>query len=578
MESTKINGQIDVPNIPAELQALDQWVLWKTVTRDGEAKRLPLSVYNTAASSTDPKTWTSFDNAVSTYDPLQHDGIGFVCTPSDHFGCIELGGCRDPQTGLVADWAIRVVERLASYTEVSPSQTGLTILFTSDTHLKKGRKKLLLVPEIVPDTPAIEIFTQSNYRPVTGCVYKQYLQIEHRESELQGFLKDHWRSAPEVDVPEQDGRSANESEPVVVRSFAGIDASELESYSMQEPDWLVEDIFTIDESALVGARSKGCKTLQLTDLAVALVSGTKWMGHFEVPKRRKVLLITGEANYRRISKHIEKACKARGIKFADLKEFLRVEAINFPCLPSAKDQATIRADVQRYGFEVVIVDPLYRGLNGVDSARLSEMGSAIKEFEAACAPACMILSHHVVKSAAREYGQPPALEDMTGAGIAESCGQWWLIGRNKKYEWDGMHDLCVQFGGREGQGGGRRILFNEHYWTFQVEGWHEFTSEADRERQQQRDNAKRDAEEIKMNQNRVKILNTSRNIKTPRSRTRIRDEAGMSGNSFGTVFAQLVQEQTFLVRPYRDGANRIKSEGYILAEYAAEYDKIWNPQ
>lgn len=673
MDPTNIYRQIAFDRIPEKLREYDQWVLCKEDIQDGRATKVLQSVYHTAASPTDRNTWTSFDNAVNTYDPSQHCGIGFAFSSSDHIGCIKLVGCRDPETGVVADWAIKVVKRFASYTEVSPSQTGLTIWFISETPMPKQRKKELNVPEIVAETPSIQTFAQGNVCEITGWVYQQNIHIQPREEELQAFLKAHWPSVPEPDVSDDHWRSATavlnrareyvaripgevsghsrdvqafyvtcclvkgfslskeqafevlggwnaacvpqwtepelrrkidaaakaagrsgylrnlkpelwdtfempkHQPPKGVQSFAGIDTAKLASYAKQEPDWLVQGIFTIDEPVLVGARSKGCKTLQLTDLAVAVASGTKWMGVFDVPKRRKVLFITGEANYRRLAKHIEKACKARGINLADLSGYLRVEAVEFPCLPSPKDQATINADVKEHGIEVVIVDPLYRGLAGVDSARLNETGSAVKAFQAACAPACMILSHHVVKSAAREYGEPPALEDMTGAGIAESCGQWWLVGRNEPYAWDWKHDLCVQFGGREGQCGSRRILFDEGDWTFQIEGWNDFKSEAEQERQRQRDSAKRDAEATKKNQNRVKVLSTCRNVKTPRARTRIRDESGVPSPAFGPVFAELVQEQTLVMRPYRDALNRFQPEGYLLAEYADEYDKQWNP-
>jgi|GEM_PF-2886514 len=378
-------------------------------------------------------------------------------------------------------------------------------------------------------------------------------------------------SGVQNDKPTGDTKPGDTKKPR--SSFAGIDASELSAYATQEPDWLVDGIFTIDEPLLVGARSKACKTLQLTDLAIAIASQTKWMGIFEVPKRRKVLFITGEANYRRIAKHIQKACKARGIAFADLKGFLRVEAIEFPSLPAEADRAAIRADVQEHGFEIVIIDPLYRGLAGVDSARLSEMGSAIKGFQAACAPAMMVLSHHVVKSAAREYGEPPQLEDMTGAGLAESCGQWWLVGRNEKYQWDWKHDLCIQFGGREGQGGGKRILFNEATWTFDVDCWHKYTEQSQAELQKKRDDVRRDAGERKRSAARVQIIKAVRNIKTPQSKNQIREACGAVQADFRYVFPEMVRELTLIQRPYRDSQNRFKSDGFLLNEYVSEYDK-----
>jgi hypothetical protein len=389
-----------------------------------------------------------------------------------------------------------------------------------------------------------------------------------------GYLRnakpERWDS---IQIPKQQQQDNSKPAAAVVRSFAGIDASELVNFATLEPDWLVQDVFTIDEPLLVGARSKGCKTLQLTDLAVAVGSQTQWMNIFDVPKRRKVLFITGEANYRRIAKHIEKACKVRGLEFADLKGYLRIEAIEFPCLPRLADQEAIRNDIETHGFEVVIADPLYRGLSGVDSSRLGEMGDAIKSFQAACAPACMVLSHHVVKSAAREFGSAPQLEDMTGAGIAESCGQWWLVGRNEKYAWDWKHDLCVQFGGREGQGGGRRVLFNEHDWTFQVDHWHEYTEQAQAEEEQRREDVRREADERKRATARAQILKAVRNIKTPQSKNAIEQAAGAVQAVFRVVFAEMVREQTLVQRPYRDGLNRLQAGGYLLSEYVEEYDK-----
>ena len=42
-------------------------------------------------------------------------------------------------------------------------------------------------------------------------------------------------------------------------------------------------------------------------------------------------------------------------------------------------------------------------------------------------------------------------------------------------DWVAHHE---RHGGMEGQGGGRRVLFNEHDWTFQVDAWHEYNEQA----------------------------------------------------------------------------------------------------
>jgi hypothetical protein len=133
--------------------------------------------------------------------------------------------------------------------------------------------------------------------------------------------------------------------------------------------------------------------------------------------------------------------------------------------------------------------------------------------------------------------------------------------------------LCVQFGGREGQGGGRRILFNEHDWTFQVDHWHEYTEQAQADEQQRRDDARREADEQKRGRARALILKAVRNVKTPQSKNAIEQAAGAVQADFRIVFAEMLREQVLIQRPYRDALNRLQAAGYMLSEYVPEYDQ-----
>ncbi len=354
--------------------------------------------------------------------------------------------------------------------------------------------------------------------------------------------------------------------------FSGLNAPDLAKYAAMKPEWLVDGLFTVDEPILFGARSKCCKTLTLSDLAAGLASGTNFMDQFTVPVRRRVLFISGEANHRRMGGHLQRACEARGLELPDLGEWLRTETVDFPQLPSESDRADVSRLVRELGIEVVIVDPLYRGTAGVDSSRLAEMGSAIKGFQAACHPATMIVSHHVVKASAREIGRLPTLEDMTGAGIAESFGQWWLVGRNEEYQWNHQHDLCVQFGGREGQCGGKRILFNEDAWKFDVADLSEYREQTRETWNVQKDNRQSSAREAKLRQGRESILSACRVIQSPASKSRIRDLSKQSRDTFGIPFEELVSNGEIVRRAYKDSQGRSKSDGYILAEFAPAYD------
>ncbi len=357
-------------------------------------------------------------------------------------------------------------------------------------------------------------------------------------------------------------------------SFSGFDVADLKEFTDQEVDWLVEGVFGADQPTLFGARSKATKTSQLVDLSVALASHTKWLGHFETPKRRRVLFITGEANNRAIAKRIERAAKARDLSLNDLAGWLRVEAVQFPKLPNLEHCEAIQRDIQEFGADVVIVDPLYRGIpSDMDTNRMASVGDAIVQFAKFCRPASLILSHHTTKSAAREYGQPPELEDMTGAGIAESCGNWWLLGRNKKYEWDWVHDLCVQYGGRDEQAGARRIVFNEKDWTFEVDSFRDYLDQTQSQAEEEREAAKEKARRQRQLQARAAITAAIKTQAAPISKSQLQSLAGVHRGIFEPALAELIRELVIVVRPYRDTQNRTQAAGYLVATKAAEFDR-----
>ena len=67
--------------IPAELRCLPRWVNW----RNEQGRKIPYDAkaLNSRASSTDPDTWASFEQAQAAFeerggDPDQFTGVGFV--------------------------------------------------------------------------------------------------------------------------------------------------------------------------------------------------------------------------------------------------------------------------------------------------------------------------------------------------------------------------------------------------------------------------------------------------------------------------------------------------------------------
>ena len=349
-------------------------------------------------------------------------------------------------------------------------------------------------------------------------------------------------------------------------SFAGLDISELEKYANEPVDWIVHGVFSSDQPIIFGAASKCTKTLHLADLCVALAKpkrrgkSRKWLGRYEIPKRRRVLFITSESNKRAMAKLFDKCVKAHDTTLKQMKGYLRVETIETPRLVDPWDLEALKQDVELHEFDVVILDPLYPSLVGMDANRLEERGAAIRDLYQAVQPATVIISHHFTKSAARSYGDRPYLEDLSGAGLAESAGNWWLMKRNVPYAGDHVHDLVVTYGGRDGQSGLIRIEFDEEKWEFDVEDYEEYrlykmTVDSN-------EKAKKAAKQLEIDSNALEAYLAE--VSSPKAKTTIRDNGPLSAKRFNRAFDSLVKEGVVVKSTYKDSQNR-KHDGWWLA-------------
>jgi hypothetical protein len=108
--------------IPEDLRKRRQWVNCQ------HGEKIPLNPRTGRyASTTDSLTWGAFEEAVRRAE--EHGlGIGFVFSSGDPFVGVDLDKCRSPETGEIAPWAQEIIEEVDSYTEVSPSGTGVHII------------------------------------------------------------------------------------------------------------------------------------------------------------------------------------------------------------------------------------------------------------------------------------------------------------------------------------------------------------------------------------------------------------------------------------------------------------------
>ncbi|PEA86312.1 phage/plasmid primase, P4 family [Bacillus thuringiensis] len=112
--------------IPAELKALPQWILWKFETRNGKLTKVPCQVTGEMAQANNRRTWSTFATAVKFYLEGDYDGIGFVFSRQDNYIGIDIDKCV--VDGKTNAFATEIIDILDSYTEFSPSGNGIHII------------------------------------------------------------------------------------------------------------------------------------------------------------------------------------------------------------------------------------------------------------------------------------------------------------------------------------------------------------------------------------------------------------------------------------------------------------------
>lgn len=133
--------------LPVELRSRDRWVR-------RTQRKVPVTCSGASASSTDPDTWSSFDEAINSTAGV---GLGFVLN-GDGIVCLDLDHCF--VDGQLTDAAAALVAACAdTYIERSPSGDGLHIWGRADLPYR-GRK-----------IDGIEVYGDARYLTITGDAF-----------------------------------------------------------------------------------------------------------------------------------------------------------------------------------------------------------------------------------------------------------------------------------------------------------------------------------------------------------------------------------------------------------------------
>ncbi|MCB2217445.1 MAG: hypothetical protein KQH59_15360 [Desulfobulbaceae bacterium] len=184
------NHKMSVPQVLRDRKA---WLVYKLVQKPDKPKpdKVPYSpVTGKMASTTIASDWSPFEQAEKALsNGGGYDGMGIVFF-GDGLAGVDIDDCRDPETGEIDNRVLDIINQFCTYTEVSPSGTGVHMVFRTS-HKHRG---------INDRSRKIEIYTTGRYFTFTGQVLPGFDEVrdcteQHRQLQQSCKTRDDDRAA-----------------------------------------------------------------------------------------------------------------------------------------------------------------------------------------------------------------------------------------------------------------------------------------------------------------------------------------------------------------------------------------------
>jgi putative DNA primase/helicase len=158
-----------IANIPAELKARPQWVVWRYVLRKDKWTKSPHQPRHPerGAKADVPSTWATLDEALAAYRAGDFDGIGFEFSRDDPYFGSDVDNCL--KDGQVMEWAVPIVAKLkGTYGEISPSGNGVKFIGKGKLPAETGTNAKGFGPD---GTGGLELYDHGRFFTLTGNVF-----------------------------------------------------------------------------------------------------------------------------------------------------------------------------------------------------------------------------------------------------------------------------------------------------------------------------------------------------------------------------------------------------------------------
>jgi len=260
LNSDKNSAPTSARDVPEGILGGNYWICWRYEQVGGEAKKPPYDPKTGEyASINEPDTWGDFETALEAYQSGDYDGIGYVLTEEDFLTGFDFDDCRDPETGEIESEVEDIIERLDSYSEISPSGTGIHTLIIGEKPEEYGSK----------GGAYIEVYDSARYFTVTGDHLDGTPEsIESREDELQRICEVYLNKTSTVEVERSGTPDIDADDDLIVMGEKAL-------HDLQEES---TPVFSNVMDFLQGGISEFDRTELLKEDGLIDVSGQEYIG------------------------------------------------------------------------------------------------------------------------------------------------------------------------------------------------------------------------------------------------------------------------------------------------------------